>query len=272
VKNTARRPKITVSADGSGIISQAGSVLLIRTLQVTGLGDHQGPRRGADARLRRRRPGPAGCLGRGDHRHAGPVILACGDAGDRPQGTPAPRRPAAIHRHRRAPLHLLCHQHQGRQLADLELRHRRRARCEDRIRNAKDTGLRNLPLHGYEQNQVWSEIVALACELLAWMQMLALTGPARRREPKRVRLRIFSIAGRLVRGGRRLRPPPAAAPGRTLALGQPDHHCPRPAARPRPRLTSPNRPCDQVGTHQGPWNPAHRRDSRDTRHGSKLKR
>jgi hypothetical protein len=34
------------------------------------------------------------------------------------------------------------------QLADLELRHRHRARCEDRIRNAKDTGLRNLPLHG----------------------------------------------------------------------------------------------------------------------------
>jgi hypothetical protein len=53
------------------------------------------------------------------------------------------------------------------QLADLELRHRRRARCEDRIRCAKDTGLRNLP-HGYEQNQLWCEIVALACELLAW--------------------------------------------------------------------------------------------------------
>jgi hypothetical protein len=31
------------------------------------------------------------------------------------------------------------------QLADLELRHRRRARCEDRLRNAKDTGLSNLP-------------------------------------------------------------------------------------------------------------------------------
>ena len=29
------------------------------------------------------------------------------------------------------------------QLADLELRHRRRARCEDRIRCAKDTGLRS---------------------------------------------------------------------------------------------------------------------------------
>jgi len=93
----------------------------------------------------------------------------------------------------------------GGQPADLELRHRRRARCEDRIRCAKDTGLRNLPLHGYAQNQIWCELVVLACELLAWTQMLALTGRARRWEPKRLRLRIFSAAGRLVRGGRRLR-------------------------------------------------------------------
>jgi hypothetical protein len=91
------------------------------------------------------------------------------------------------------------------QLADLELRHRRRARCEDRIRNAKDTGLRNLPLHSFDQNQVWCELVAMASELLAWMQMLALDGPARAWEPKRLRLRLFSAAGRLVRGGRRLR-------------------------------------------------------------------
>ena len=93
----------------------------------------------------------------------------------------------------------------GGQLADLELRHRRRARCEDRIRCAKDTGLRNLPLQGFAQNQLWCEIVAMACELLAWMAMLALDGPARRWEPKRLRLRIFTCAGRLVRGGRRLR-------------------------------------------------------------------
>jgi hypothetical protein len=91
------------------------------------------------------------------------------------------------------------------QLADLELRHRQRARCEDRIRCAKDTGLRNLPLKGFAQNQVWSEIVALACELLAWTQLLTLTGNARRWEPKRLRLRLLSAAGRLVRGGRRLR-------------------------------------------------------------------
>jgi hypothetical protein len=36
--------------------------------------------------------------------------------------------------------------------------------------------------------------------------MLALHGQARRGEPKRLRLRPFSAAGRLTRGGRRLRP------------------------------------------------------------------
>lgn len=40
------------------------------------------------------------------------------------------------------------------QLAHLELRHRRRARCEDRIRISKDTGLRNLPLQGFDQNRL----------------------------------------------------------------------------------------------------------------------
>ena len=90
------------------------------------------------------------------------------------------------------------------QLADLELRHRRRARCEDRIRCAKDTGLMNLPLHEMDQNRIWCAIVSLACEITAWLQMLALTGhQARRWEPKRLRLRLFSAAGRLAVSGRR---------------------------------------------------------------------
>ncbi len=37
MQNTARRPKIIVSADGTGIVSQAGGLLLTRTLAVTGL-------------------------------------------------------------------------------------------------------------------------------------------------------------------------------------------------------------------------------------------
>lgn len=94
----------------------------------------------------------------------------------------------------------------GGQLADLELRHRQRARAEDRIRGLKDSGLRNLPLHDLAQNRIWLELVLLAADLLGWTQTLALSAsPARRWEPKRLRLRLFAVAGRLVRTGRRTR-------------------------------------------------------------------
>ncbi len=106
------------------------------------------------------------------------------------------------------------------QLADLELRHRRRARAEDRIRAAKDTGLANLPLHDFAQNQIWCALVALACDLLAWMQILALTEhQARRWEPKRLRLRLLTIPARHARTGRRrLLHLAATAPFTALAL------------------------------------------------------
>ena len=92
------------------------------------------------------------------------------------------------------------------QLPDLELRHRRRARCEDRIRVSKDTGLMNLPLQGFAQNRIWCAIVALAVEITAWMQMLALSGhQARRWEPKRLRLRLFTLPATIARTGRQVR-------------------------------------------------------------------
>jgi hypothetical protein len=56
------------------------------------------------------------------------------------------------------------------------LRHRRRARAEDRIRTAKTTGLSNLPLHGFAHNRIWVAIIGLALEVTAWMQLLGLTG------------------------------------------------------------------------------------------------
>lgn len=91
------------------------------------------------------------------------------------------------------------------QLADLELRHRRRARCEDRIRVAKDTGLTNLPLHALTQNTLWCHLVLMAMELTAWTQLLAFAGhPARRWEPKRLRHRIFTLPATLARTGRRV--------------------------------------------------------------------
>ena len=92
------------------------------------------------------------------------------------------------------------------QLADLELRHRRRARCEDRIRQSKDCGLMNLPLHSFAQNQIWTAIVALAFDLNAWMQMLALTSTnARTWELKTLRLRLLATAARLTRHARQRR-------------------------------------------------------------------
>lgn len=91
----------------------------------------------------------------------------------------------------------------ARQLADLELRHRRHARVEDRIRAAKDTGMRNLPFHNMTQNRIWLAITALASELLAWTARLALPPAAALYEPKRLRLRILATAARLVRTARR---------------------------------------------------------------------
>lgn len=91
------------------------------------------------------------------------------------------------------------------QLQTLELRHRQRARCEDRIRAAKDTGLRNLPLKSLAQNELWLAIVALATELIAWLGLLGLTDqPARRWEPKRLRLRLFTAPAAIARHARRV--------------------------------------------------------------------
>lgn len=92
------------------------------------------------------------------------------------------------------------------QLADLELRHRRRARCEDRIRISKDTGLSNLPLHGFEQNKIWCAMVMLAVELTAWTQLLAFDPEheARRWEPKKLRFLLFTVPATIARHGRRI--------------------------------------------------------------------
>ena len=89
----------------------------------------------------------------------------------------------------------------GEDLAQLEVTHRLRARAEDRIRGLKDSGLRNLPLHGFAQNQIWLETVLLAADLLAWTATLGLT-THRNAEPKRLRLRLLHVAARVVRSGR----------------------------------------------------------------------
>jgi hypothetical protein len=83
------------------------------------------------------------------------------------------------------------------EIADIERRHRARARVEDHIRNDKDTGLRNLPFRDFEHNRVWLALVLIAHDLIAWTQRLLLTGELARAEPKRLRYRLLHVAARL---------------------------------------------------------------------------
>jgi hypothetical protein len=57
--------------------------------------------------------------------------------------------------------------------AELECLHRARANAEDRIRAAKQTGLANLPFHGFAHNAVWLELSLIAQDLIAHTQRRA---------------------------------------------------------------------------------------------------
>jgi len=96
-------------------------------------------------------------------------------------------------------------------LAVLERRHRERARVEDRIRAAKDSGLDNLPFRDFDANAVWLELVLVNQDLVFYAQTLCLDGQLARCEPKRLRYRLLHCAGRLSFHARqaRLRLPPS---------------------------------------------------------------
>ncbi|MFG1954878.1 IS1380 family transposase [Micromonospora sp. NPDC048830] len=85
----------------------------------------------------------------------------------------------------------------------LEARHRAHARVEDRIRCAKDTGLGRLPSREFAINAAWCTAAAIAADLIAWLQLIALDGDLAKAEPKRLRYRILHTAARLVHGQRR---------------------------------------------------------------------
>jgi hypothetical protein len=90
----------------------------------------------------------------------------------------------------------------GESIPQLDLDHRGHARVEDRIRQAKDCGLRNLPFKSFAHNQVWLWLVQLAQDLVAWTQQLCLKDQARAWELKRLRYRLLHQSGRIVRHAR----------------------------------------------------------------------
>ena len=107
----------------------------------------------------------------------------------------------------------------------------------------------------------------MAYELLAWMQMLALDGPARKWEPKRLRLRLFTCAGRLVSGGRRLRLRLAASWPWTAEIPMAITRLQAPAPADQPELI----PATRKDTPRARGTPLTRRGNRAARHDRTLK-
>lgn len=93
------------------------------------------------------------------------------------------------------------------QVAGLELRHRQHARVEDRIRQAKAAGLRNLPCRGQEENSAWLEAVLAAADLVCWAKLIcfAHTPSLARCEIAAFRYRILHAAAQLTRSARQVR-------------------------------------------------------------------
>jgi hypothetical protein len=92
------------------------------------------------------------------------------------------------------------------QVAGLELRHRQHARVEDRIREAKATGLRNLPCRGFSENAAWLETVLSAVDLVCWTKKICFhdTPELARCEITTFRYRVLHVAARLTTTARRL--------------------------------------------------------------------
>jgi len=129
----------------------------------------------------------------------------------------------------------------GTDIAALERRHRARARVEDRIRAAKQTGLEKLPFRDFAPNEVWLELVLIAQELIFYTQTLSLEGEL---APLRAEDAALPAAAR--RGAPGLpRPPGAPAPAALLAMGGRAGRRLRPARRApgalRPRRPAPTR-------------------------------
>jgi hypothetical protein len=86
---------------------------------------------------------------------------------------------------------------------DLDTHMRAHAHVEDHIRRLKDSGLCRSPFRDLDANRAWLATVCHAADLVAWFQLLCLTGPLARAEPKTLRWRLWHAPARLIRRGRR---------------------------------------------------------------------
>jgi Transposase DDE domain group 1 len=90
------------------------------------------------------------------------------------------------------------------QIAWLDARHRSHVHVENNVKQAKDLGLNRWPSRRWAVNVAWTQIVALAANLLACFRHLALPeGELRDAAPKLLRYRLLHLPARLTRGQRK---------------------------------------------------------------------
>ena len=103
----------------------------------------------------------------------------------------------------------------------LDARHRTQAHVEDRMKQIKACGARNLPSIDWHRNSAWLQLAALATSLTAWLRHIALDGDLAKAGTKTLRFRVLSAPGRMVTHARRkiLKIPPGWAWAGDLATG-----------------------------------------------------
>ncbi|MGH3525482.1 MAG: transposase, partial [Mycobacterium sp.] len=90
------------------------------------------------------------------------------------------------------------------QIAWLDARHRSHVHVEHNVKQAKALGLNRWPSRRWAINVAWTQVVALAANLLACFRHLALpAGEPRDAAPKLLRYRLLHLPARLTRGQRK---------------------------------------------------------------------
>lgn len=107
------------------------------------------------------------------------------------------------------------------QIAFLDARHRTQAHVEDRMKQFKACGARNLPSTDYDRNAAWLQLAALATTLTAWLRHIALDGDLAKAGTKTLRYRVLSAPARLVKhsGRKILKVPPGWLWAQDVAAG-----------------------------------------------------
>jgi hypothetical protein len=76
-------------------------------------------------------------------------------------------------------------------------------KSRDHFKDGNDTGAKRLPSQRFAVNAAWYRVQAIACDLIAWLQLLGCDRALARVEPRTLQYRLFHTPATLTHGGRR---------------------------------------------------------------------